>query len=142
MLHFTYVTPQRRRKKKQHSIPCSPLPPLVFSIDAHETESRLRPLGQISLHFSVNRVSWSGSLSRKQSCLEDVDYWLNKQCLPPWTTDCAQTRNRVQTPNPTVCVSRRLYVNVVWGYCRSRHKDSCVPQFFSNVQGHLKKINK
>lgn len=81
VLHFTYVTPQRRRKKKQHLIPCSPLPPLVFSIDARETESSLKPQGQIPLHFSLNRVSQLKSLARKQSCLKDVGDWLYKHSV-------------------------------------------------------------
>lgn len=81
VLHFTYVTIQKEEKKKQHSIPCSFLHPPAISIDARETESRLRPLGQIPLHFSVNRVSRSKSQGRKWSCLQDVDDWLYKHSV-------------------------------------------------------------
>lgn len=120
VLHFTYVTPQKEEKKKQHSIPCSPLPLPVIPIDAGETESRLRPLGQIPLHFSVNSVSRPKSLGRKWSCPEDVDDWLYKHSVyhPGRQTSL---RHRAGCRHLT-CVRLGGCVNVVWGYFRSRHK--------------------
>ena len=132
VLHFTYVTTKNEEKRNNIQSLCPPLPPPVISIDTRETESRLGPLGQIPLHFLVHRVSRSKSRGRKWSCLEDVDDWLYKHCVcHPGRQTVLRHRAGYRHLTP-LCVCLGGFVNVVWGYFRSRHKALCVcvPQFF------------
>lgn len=106
VLHFTYVTPRRWRKKKQHSIPRSP-PSLTHTFlhwCSWNTKQTRGP--RVRSFYAFRWIEFLGQSRgpRKQSRLEDVDDWLSKHslCHPGRQTDSAQAQNRATTPEPTV----------------------------------------
>lgn len=119
-----YLCNSKKKETTFNSLP--PSPPLVISIDAWETESRLRPLGQIPLHVLMNRIARPKLQAWKWIGLEDVDDWLYKHsgCHPGQQT---VHRHRIGCRHLTpISVCLGGYVNAGLGCLRSRHKVLCV----------------
>lgn len=126
-LHLTYVTPQKKGKKRK-----TPFYPSSSFLHwcLGKKEQAEAPGPDPFTHLQWVRVSRSKSVVRKRSCLEEADGWLQKQHLPLWME--AALRHPTSNRAP-----QRWCLDLVWG-CRTRHKSATPPSSFRTHEEVMK----